>query len=173
MRELRLQGVATRLNYLSKDVDKERELEAPPGLRSQPPRGVGGASYERYNLAVSPSLMRNEKEEKNPVTKGSPESKMKGIRKYEYAIEIKVFNLLEIDADLFTYETPLGMVVNEFKGLRTTNDDDVVQADQGWFDNHEPMESNDDDIGDLGDYLIRNEGLYYVDEEEERSNEIR
>ncbi|GKD21982.1 hypothetical protein Tco_1223685 [Tanacetum coccineum] len=56
---------------------------------------------------------------------------------------------------------------------RITNDDDVVQADQGWFDNHEPIESNDDDIGDLGDYLIWNEGLYYVDEEEERSKEIR
>ncbi|GKB03087.1 hypothetical protein Tco_0831176 [Tanacetum coccineum] len=98
MRELRLQGVATHLNYSSKDVDKERELEAPHGLRSQPPKGVGGASYDRL-------------------------AKMKGIRKYEYAIEIKVFNLLEIDADLFTYETPLGMVVNEFKGLSSMEND--------------------------------------------------
>ncbi|GKE39730.1 hypothetical protein Tco_1463135 [Tanacetum coccineum] len=32
MRELRLQGVATRLNYSSEDVDEERELEASPGF---------------------------------------------------------------------------------------------------------------------------------------------
>ncbi|GJZ27602.1 hypothetical protein Tco_0572249 [Tanacetum coccineum] len=54
-----------------------------------------------------------------------------------------------------------------------TNDDDTVQADQGWFDNHEPMENYDDDIGDLDDYLIPNEGPYYVDEDEERSKERR
>ncbi|GJQ90298.1 hypothetical protein Tco_0001437 [Tanacetum coccineum] len=32
MRELRLQGVATRLNYSSEDVDEEREMKALPGL---------------------------------------------------------------------------------------------------------------------------------------------
>ncbi|GJW62777.1 hypothetical protein Tco_0112112 [Tanacetum coccineum] len=36
MRELRLQGVATRLNYSSKDVDEEREMEALPGFQPQP-----------------------------------------------------------------------------------------------------------------------------------------
>nr|GEZ38394.1 hypothetical protein [Tanacetum cinerariifolium] len=32
MRELRLQGVATRLNYSSEHVDEEREIEAPLGF---------------------------------------------------------------------------------------------------------------------------------------------
>ncbi|GJW72862.1 hypothetical protein Tco_0132232 [Tanacetum coccineum] len=40
MEELRLHGVVTRLNYSSEDVDKERELEAPPGYRSQPLGGT-------------------------------------------------------------------------------------------------------------------------------------
>ncbi|GJU20888.1 hypothetical protein Tco_1154230 [Tanacetum coccineum] len=48
---------------------------------------------------------------------------MKGIRKDEYMIESEVFNLLEIDADLFTYETPFGMVVNEFKRLSSMEND--------------------------------------------------
>ncbi|GJZ99855.1 hypothetical protein Tco_0672406 [Tanacetum coccineum] len=33
MGELRLQGVATRLNYSSEDVDEERDMEAPPEIR--------------------------------------------------------------------------------------------------------------------------------------------
>ncbi|GKC50328.1 hypothetical protein Tco_1073073 [Tanacetum coccineum] len=49
--------------------------------------------------------------------------KMKGMRKDEYAIEFEVFNLLKIDADLFTYETPLGMVINEFKRLSSMEND--------------------------------------------------
>ncbi|GJU23459.1 hypothetical protein Tco_1156801 [Tanacetum coccineum] len=36
MRELRLQGVAIRLNYSSEYVDEERELEAPPGFQPRP-----------------------------------------------------------------------------------------------------------------------------------------
>nr|GEV19966.1 hypothetical protein [Tanacetum cinerariifolium] len=42
---------------------------------------------------------------------------MKGIRKDEYTIESEVFNLLEMDVDLFSCDTPLGMVFNEFKRL--------------------------------------------------------
>ncbi|GKC15945.1 hypothetical protein Tco_1012727 [Tanacetum coccineum] len=33
IRELRLQGVATWLNYLSEDVDEKRDMEAPPEIR--------------------------------------------------------------------------------------------------------------------------------------------
>nr|GEY41546.1 retrovirus-related Pol polyprotein from transposon TNT 1-94 [Tanacetum cinerariifolium] len=36
MKVLRLQGVPTRLNYSSKDVDEEREMEAPLKTRLQP-----------------------------------------------------------------------------------------------------------------------------------------
>ncbi|GKD19074.1 hypothetical protein Tco_1208232 [Tanacetum coccineum] len=60
------------------------------------------------------------------------------------------------------------------KGMNlSTNDDNAVQADQGWFNDHEPMENKNDDIGDLGDYFIPNEGPYYVNEKEERYKEIR
>nr|GEW38813.1 hypothetical protein [Tanacetum cinerariifolium] len=40
MKELKLQEVMTRLNYSREDVDEERELEAPPGYRSQPLEGT-------------------------------------------------------------------------------------------------------------------------------------
>ncbi|GKE36637.1 hypothetical protein Tco_1460042, partial [Tanacetum coccineum] len=46
------------------------------------------------------------------------------------------------------------------------NDNDAIQADQEWFDNHK-----DDDIMDLEDYFIRQDASYYVDEEEERFKE--
>ncbi|GKC55723.1 hypothetical protein Tco_1083321 [Tanacetum coccineum] len=46
MRELRLQGVATCLNYSSEDVDEDRELEVPLRFRSQPPRGTKGQAME-------------------------------------------------------------------------------------------------------------------------------
>nr|GEX86394.1 hypothetical protein [Tanacetum cinerariifolium] len=64
-------------------------------------------------------------------------------------------------------------ILEGHKETRTgTINDDTIQADQGCFDNHEPMKDNDDDIRDLYDYFIPNEGPYYVDEEE-RSKEIR
>nr|GEW12255.1 retrovirus-related Pol polyprotein from transposon TNT 1-94 [Tanacetum cinerariifolium] len=50
--------------------------------------------------------------------------------------------------------------------------DDAIQGDHEWFDEHEPME-DDDDINDLDDYLIMNYASYFVDEEKERSKEIR
>nr|GEY64963.1 hypothetical protein [Tanacetum cinerariifolium] len=48
---------------------------------------------------------------------------MKGIRENEYAIKSEVVKWLKIDADLFTYETPLGMVINEFKRLSSIKND--------------------------------------------------
>ncbi|GJR03635.1 reverse transcriptase domain-containing protein [Tanacetum coccineum] len=60
------------------------------------------------------------------------------------------------------------------KGMDLIKDEEESnQADQGWFDNHEPMEDNDDDIGDLENYLVRNDGPYYVDKKDERSKERR
>ncbi|GJU68442.1 hypothetical protein Tco_1254701 [Tanacetum coccineum] len=54
------------------------------------------------------------------------------------------------------------------------NDNDAIQENQEWFDDHEPMEDydDDDDIGDLDDYLILNDAPYYVDEEEEGFKDI-
>ncbi|GJR02851.1 putative reverse transcriptase domain-containing protein [Tanacetum coccineum] len=51
------------------------------------------------------------------------------------------------------------------------DDNDEIQADQERFDDHEPMEDDDDDIGDLDDYLIPQDASYYVDEKEERFKE--
>ncbi|GKD66031.1 hypothetical protein Tco_1308139, partial [Tanacetum coccineum] len=48
-----------------------------------------------------------------------------------------------------------------------------TQEEQGWFDEHELMGDNDDDIGYLEDYLIQKDHPYYVNEDEERSKERR
>ncbi|GJX02055.1 hypothetical protein Tco_0185968 [Tanacetum coccineum] len=48
-----------------------------------------------------------------------------------------------------------------------------TQGKQGWFDEHELMGEEDDDINDLEDYLIQKDLPYYVNEEEETSKERR
>ncbi|GJR15346.1 VIER F-box protein 2 [Tanacetum coccineum] len=55
----------------------------------------------------------------------------------------------------------------------SSDDNDAIQVNQERVDNHEPMEDDDDDIGDLDDYLIPQDASYYVDEEEERFKERR
>nr|GEU55984.1 zf-BED domain-containing protein [Tanacetum cinerariifolium] len=40
----------------------------------------------------------------------------------EYKIESEVFNLLKIDLDLFTCDTPLGMIFNELRRLSSMED---------------------------------------------------
>ncbi|GJY69653.1 hypothetical protein Tco_0472635 [Tanacetum coccineum] len=52
------------------------------------------------------------------------------------------------------------------------HDDDAIQATQELFDDHKPI-GDDDDIGDLDDYLIPHDEPYYVDEEEEDFKERR
>nr|GEX21025.1 hypothetical protein [Tanacetum cinerariifolium] len=52
-------------------------------------------------------------------------------------------------------------------------DHNDIQEEQGWFDEHEFMGEDDDDISDLEDYLIQKDPPYYVNEEEERSKERR
>ncbi|GKA82374.1 hypothetical protein Tco_0789122 [Tanacetum coccineum] len=57
-----------------------------------------------------------------------------------------------IETEVNSSQNTYNYVCQMFKDhAGTSNDDDVVQAYQGWFDNHGPMENNDDDIGDLGD----------------------
>ncbi|GKB45500.1 hypothetical protein Tco_0896253 [Tanacetum coccineum] len=57
--------------------------------------------------------------------------------------------------------------------LSPQNCDDGAQKNKEWFDEHELMEDDNDDIGDLEDYLIQKDPPYYVNEENERSKEIR
>ncbi|GJS18287.1 hypothetical protein Tco_0412759 [Tanacetum coccineum] len=54
-----------------------------------------------------------------------------------------------------------------------TNNDYETQDDKGRVNEHKLMEDDDDDIGDLEDYLIHKDPPYYVNEEEERSKERR
>ncbi|GJZ36132.1 hypothetical protein Tco_0581949 [Tanacetum coccineum] len=56
--------------------------------------------------------------------------------------------------------------------LRTINDNGAQKNDE-WFDNHEPIEDDDDDIEDLEDYLIQKDPPYYVNEDTKRSKERR
>ncbi|GJW55343.1 hypothetical protein Tco_0099428 [Tanacetum coccineum] len=48
-----------------------------------------------------------------------------------------------------------------------------TQKEQGWFDEHELMGDDDNDIGYLEDYLIRKDPPYYVNEDEEKFKEQR
>ncbi|GJS62875.1 hypothetical protein Tco_0677439 [Tanacetum coccineum] len=56
--------------------------------------------------------------------------------------------------------------------LRTINDNGAQKNDE-WFENHEPIEDDDDDIEDLEDYLIQKDPPYYVNEDTKRSKERR
>ncbi|GKD26281.1 hypothetical protein Tco_1232495 [Tanacetum coccineum] len=49
MRQLRLHGIATRLDYSSEDVDEEMELEALPSFRTRPSGGGKNQSLEIYH----------------------------------------------------------------------------------------------------------------------------
>ncbi|GKC16034.1 hypothetical protein Tco_1012816 [Tanacetum coccineum] len=51
----------------------------------------------------------------------------------------------------------------------SNNDNDTIQADQEWFNNHEPLK--DYDIMYIDDYLIPQDASYYFDEEVERFKE--
>ncbi|GJY92767.1 hypothetical protein Tco_0508549, partial [Tanacetum coccineum] len=47
-----------------------------------------------------------------------------------------------------------------------TNNDYETRKDEEWFDEHELIGDDDDDIGDLKDYLTQKDPPYYVNEEE-------
>ncbi|GKC69723.1 hypothetical protein Tco_1115606 [Tanacetum coccineum] len=57
----------------------------------------------------------------------------KDVFEEEYMIESEVFDLLKISDDLFTYDTPLGMVFDEFKRLSST-EDDLFTYEMGFVD---------------------------------------
>ncbi|GJX15345.1 hypothetical protein Tco_0216177 [Tanacetum coccineum] len=67
---------------------------------------------------------------------------------YEHTTYIRT----DVNSNQITYNN-ICQIFMDHAGI--TNDD-ADQADQGWFDSHEPMEDNDDDIGDLDDYLSQN-----------------
>ncbi|GJR84704.1 hypothetical protein Tco_0155489 [Tanacetum coccineum] len=61
---------------------------------------------------------------------------------YEHTTYIKT----DVNSNYDTYNN----VCQIFKNCpKINNDNDAIQANQEWFDDHEPMEDDDDDIGDL------------------------
>nr|GEY20422.1 hypothetical protein [Tanacetum cinerariifolium] len=61
MKELRLQGIATRLNYSSEDVYEERQMEAPPEFQSQPPRDMEGQTMQGIPPLLASILRETER----------------------------------------------------------------------------------------------------------------
>ncbi|GKA22667.1 hypothetical protein Tco_0708629, partial [Tanacetum coccineum] len=66
-----------------------------------------------------------------------------------------------LDSFVMAIQFPM-MIMNVMDHIDT-------QGIHGWFDEHELMEDDGDDIGYLEDYLIQKDPPYYVNEEEERS----
>ncbi|GJT43360.1 hypothetical protein Tco_0952075 [Tanacetum coccineum] len=70
---------------------------------------------------------------------------------------------IETDVNSNTYNN-ICQIFNDHAGMTNYG---AIQADQEWFTECEPMEE-DDDIGDLADYLTLSDAPYYVNEEKER-----
>ncbi|GJS94434.1 hypothetical protein Tco_0801402 [Tanacetum coccineum] len=77
-----------------------------------------------------------------------------------------------IETDVNVNQNTYNNVCQIFKDHAGMTNDDAIQGDHEWFDEHEPME-DDDDISDLDDYLITNDAPYFIDEQKERSKERR
>nr|GEU88150.1 hypothetical protein [Tanacetum cinerariifolium] len=61
MKELRLQGIATRLNYSSDDVDEEWEMEAPPRFQTQPLKEMEGQTMQGIPPLLAAHLSKTER----------------------------------------------------------------------------------------------------------------
>ncbi|GJS10633.1 hypothetical protein Tco_0367429 [Tanacetum coccineum] len=115
--------------------------------------------------------------------------------------ENEIVEIFRIEMDTFDFETPLCKEFKEFNHLPLIDVDWYEGLEDGdlkdeslkeklslkdhgdmrtgkeiifaleRFNNHEPMEDDDDDIRDLDDYLIPQDACYYVDEEEETFKE--
>ncbi|GJX16140.1 hypothetical protein Tco_0216972 [Tanacetum coccineum] len=113
------------------------------------------------------------------------ENELSNLEEEDLREDIEIAEIFKIETDIFDFETPLyGDLKNE-----ALKEKSILEGSWGhenregknfcswlkesfeWFDNHEPMEGDDDDIGDLEDYLIPQDASYYVDEEEERFKE--
>ncbi|GJZ77003.1 hypothetical protein Tco_0641675 [Tanacetum coccineum] len=75
----------------------------------------------------------------------------------------------ESSDDTWSYYSP----IDEWENFNRTNTNDEIQGNRECFDEHEPIEDNDDDIVDLDDYLVRNDAPFIVNEEEEIFKERR
>ncbi|GKB04872.1 hypothetical protein Tco_0833067 [Tanacetum coccineum] len=53
------------------------------------------------------------------------------------------------------------------------NNDDTIETNQEWFDEHKSKGDNDNDIEDLDDYLVCDDAPFIVNEDEERFKEKR
>ncbi|GJY96321.1 hypothetical protein Tco_0513231 [Tanacetum coccineum] len=100
-------------------------------------------------------------------------ARMEKITKYECKVESEMLNLFKINVKLFTYDTPLGTIYDEFCQNWWETKEEEELTNQERFDDHKPKEDDDNDTGDLDDYLVQNDAPYYVDKEEESFKERR
>ncbi|GJQ90656.1 hypothetical protein Tco_0001795 [Tanacetum coccineum] len=77
-----------------------------------------------------------------------------------------------IETDVNPNQNTFNNVCQIFKDRSGMTNEDAIQSNQEWFDEHEPME-DDDDISDLDDYLITSDAPYHVNEEEKKFKERR
>nr|GEU58946.1 C2 calcium/lipid-binding domain, CaLB [Tanacetum cinerariifolium] len=70
----------------------------------------------------------------------------------------------------FRFKNGHAKIFNDHAG---TNNDYETQENKGFFDEHKLIRDDDDDIGDLEDYLIQKDPPYYVNEEEEERSKKR
>ncbi|GJX64429.1 putative reverse transcriptase domain-containing protein [Tanacetum coccineum] len=84
----------------------------------------------------------------------------------KFKIDVEHFNLLEIDDDLFTYNTPIGMVFNEFK-RQSSMEDDLFTYELGVVEDfYFPCVEQSYNEGDLNIYEARtNDKLSNLEEE--------
>ncbi|GKB17454.1 hypothetical protein Tco_0851377 [Tanacetum coccineum] len=122
---------------------------------------------------------------------------MEKVTKDEDTGEFKMLGLLKIDVNLFTSDTPLRTIYDEFcqgwwgkneeegsseeawrnyvpnkewKHLEQTrmNDGNTIQANQEYIGDYGPMIGFDDDFGDLINYLVPNDALFIIRKEARR-----
>ncbi|GJR18295.1 hypothetical protein Tco_0966822 [Tanacetum coccineum] len=72
MKELRLQGNATRLNYSSEYVDEEREIEAPLGFQPQTLRVTEGQTMQGILPLLAAHLRETERRRRTLSSKEAP-----------------------------------------------------------------------------------------------------
>ncbi|GKB19939.1 hypothetical protein Tco_0853862 [Tanacetum coccineum] len=97
----------------------------------------------------------------------------KDVLKEEYTIESEVFDLLKISDDLFTYDSPLGMVFDEFKRL-SSMEDDLFTYELGIVEDfyfpcveqpHDNLKNGDLDIKGDDEELLTDDELSNLQEE--------
>nr|GEV50563.1 hypothetical protein [Tanacetum cinerariifolium] len=102
-------------------------------------------------------------------------ARMEKVAKDEHKGESETYGLLKIDVNLFTSDTPLRTIYDEFfQGMETfganenMNDGNTIQANQECIGDYGLMMGSDDDFRDLVNYLVPNDAPFIVHKKERR-----